>query len=595
MLTLHQQNRTGIIFLALFVALAGLLGRLFDLQCLRFERYRERAQQQQKSVQRVAPVRGRILDCNGNVFAMSVLQPALCADPKMVKDAGAVAHTLEALTGIPADQLRALLSDPARRFVWITKDMDEARTAVARVMIKRGELPGVFIRELERRQYPKGALLGNVIGFWNGEGGAAEGLEFAARDLLEGRAGYRVAKRDNKRRQFFEEEWKSRQLEAQDGDDIYLTIDQYVQHIAEEELYSAVTQYSPHKAVALIMQPRTGQMLAMAMWPAFDPDSRTNFVPGELQNYAASQIFEPGSTMKAIVGAAALNEGVVELDSRFYCENGRWQVTASHALRDDHPLGEASFREIIQHSSNIGMAKVAQGLGRQVLYTYLRQFGLGRETGMPLVSAESAGILRPPAQWSQLSMFTIPIGHEVGVTCLQLLAAVATIANKGMRLKPSLVKRVVSAGGQLPPEATRFNYFDPVIVVSNVISREAADRITEAMLCVTDKEGTGHLADIPGYSVAGKTGTAQKFIAGAYRREYVASFVGFVPASNPELCALVVVDAPKGGYYGGEVAAPVFRRMCERTLAYLKVPQDRVEPAAVAAPVKSAAPQRAAL
>jgi cell division protein FtsI (penicillin-binding protein 3) len=575
MLVLGQQFRSQVVFAGICLASLLLLARLFDLQCLRFETYRTRALQQQKRVHVVPARRGRILDRHGNIFAISTTKPAVWSDPGLVTDARAEALVLAKQLGLKVQDVYRKLADPSDRFVWITKDVSDAQTMQLRAAMKRKELPGVYIKEETERLYPKGALLGNVIGFCNAEGDGAEGLEYQADDLLAGHDGYMITRRDNRRRYFIDPNWLGKPLEPQDGQDIYLTIDEYIQTVAERELLKAVEEYKPSNAFAIVMEPSTGQILALALWPRFNPNVRTNYVPGMLQNQATAFIFEPGSTMKSISGAIALSEGVVNLGSRVYCEQGAWRATAGHTLRDDHELGEVSFKEVIQYSSNIGMAKVAGQLDPYIFWKHLIRFGFGQRTGITLVPSESAGILRPPSQWSKLSMVSLPIGHEIGVTGLQLLTAVATIANKGTRVQPTLLKRIETSAGELSPEGKRFNYFERVVLDRNVITKEAAEMITEAMQSVTTREGTGALADIPGYSVAGKTGTAQKFVNGAYsHRQFTASFVGFVPATRPAICAAVVFDTPSRKYYGGLVAAPVFKRICEETLAYLKVAKD---------------------
>jgi len=586
MVSLREQFRAQVVFFVLFGAMALLLVRLFDLQCLRFEVYERRARKQQQDFRAVPARRGKILDRNGGIFAITSTRPAVWADPGLVENVNATAAMVARTLDMPIGRLKKKLHNPrnpSNRFVWIKKEITDAQAIALRLLIKKRQVPGVYLKELQQRLYPKGALFGNVIGFCNAEGHGAEGLELKADRYLSGVGGYQITRRDNRRKRFFVPEWMRRQLEPEDGHDIHLTIDEYIQHIAEQELGKAVKEFAPRRAVALVMDLRAdtaGQMLAMALWPKFDPNNRKGYRPGMLQNYAATEIFEPGSTMKVITGAIALNEGVVKLGSRVFCENGTWQVTRGHTLHDDHEMGDVSFRDVIKHSSNIGMAKTAQKLDKYTLHKYLLRFGFGKRSGMEFVSAESPGLLRPPPKWSKLSMVSIPIGHEIGVTGLQLVSAVATIANHGTRVRPTIVKRIVTSKGELAPEAREFNYFEPDIAQRNVVSPEAAALMTEAMISVTEEDGTGHRAAVPGYTVAGKTGTSQKFDKekGAYsRRKFVASFVGFAPARDPAICVLVVVDEPKKKYYGSTVAAPVFRRICKETLAYLRIPKDAVE------------------
>ena len=583
MIDARQRSRTLLVFLLIAAGLVLLAGRLFDLQCLRFETYQKRARDQHNNRQRVAARRGRILDRNGSILAMSSTRPALWADCKFVTDLDGSSTLLAEVLGRPSAEVRAQLADPRRRFVWLSKNLTEVQSLKIRMLVKKRMLHGVFLDELEQRVYPKGSLLGNVLGICNEKGEGVEGLELEADRYLSGMDGYVMAGRDNRKRNFMDPAWvdKSQACEPEDGQDIYLTIDEYIQHIAEQEVRKAAEEYQPESAMAVVMEPATGNILAMALWPPFDPNIRTNYSSGCLVNRAVSTVFEPGSTMKALTGAIVLNEGLADLDTRMFCENGLWQALPTRVLKDDHPFGELSFREVIQYSSNIGIAKFARKLDRARYYDYLRKFGIGERTDIQLVPYESAGILRPVKEWTQYSMVSLPMGHEVGVTSLQLLSAVATIANGGTRVRPAIVKRMTTAQGELSPEARAFNYFEPQVVARNIISSSVVAKITEALIGVTKDFGTGRLAEIPGYTVAGKTGTAQKYGPGGYRKAYVASFAGFVPASKPALCAVVVMDEPKQKqYYGGLVAAPVFSKICEEALAYLNVPKDAPEPAA---------------
>lgn len=583
MITLKEKFRTQIVFLVLLAGMLLALLRLFDLQCLRFEVYQKRAMRQQQSVQRVKARRGRILDRNGQILAISSSRPAVWADPGLVKNLNRTAVRVAKILREPALKIKNKLfnpKNPSNRFVWIKKEISDAQAMALRAMIKKREIPGVYLKYLHRRIYPRDALLGNVIGFCNSEGDGAEGIEFAADRILRGTDGYYVMRRDNRRKRFFVPEWVRRQLEPIDGNDVYLTIDEYIQHIAEQELEKNVKKYSPKHAAAIVMdlRPRhTGEILAMALWPKFNPADRSTYKPELLRNFATTTVFEPGSTMKIITGAAALNEGVVKLGTRVFCENGKWAPVSGHILHDDHPLGEVSFKDVIKFSSNIGIAKTAEKLEKYTFYKYLLNFGFGKKTGIKLIPSESAGLLRPPSKWSKLSMISLPMGQEIGVTALQLLSAVQTIASGGARYQPSIVKRIETSDGELTPEARAFNYFEPNLLRQNIISEKAAKLITRAMISVTEKDGTGKKAAIPGFTVAGKTGTAQKYdpkIKTYSRKKFVASFVGFVPANDPVIAVLVTFDEPKKNYYGGTVAAPVFQKICKRTLAYLKAPPD---------------------
>lgn len=581
MLASGQRRRVQIIFMLTMAAFVVLLLRLYDLQCRRYGVYTERARKQHNSRVRILAWRGKIYDRHGNVLAMSVARPAVWADPGLITDKERTARVVAEITGLSFERVYGRITNSARRFVWIAKEISDAQAMQLRVLIKRRELRGVQVEELEKRVYPKGALLGNVLGFCNAEGRGAEGIELAAERYLAGVDGYLMARRDNKRRIYVAPEWvdKLALCEPEDGHDVYLTIDAYLQHVAERELAAACEEHQPTNATVLLMDPRTGHILAYALWPPFDPNDRAGIRAGRFRNHAAIDVYEPGSVMKAFTGVIALELGVMDLNTPIYCENGAWQALPSYVLHDDHPFGTLTFRQVIQYSSNIGAAKIAQNFDPHVYHDFLRRFGFGSRTRIPLIASESAGLLRPVSQWTRHSMIALPMGHEIGVTSLQMLSAMAVIANYGRRVQPTLVKRIQTEKGVLTPEARTFNYFEPIVLDEQVVSSNACAQIIEALCSVTEDDGTGRLAAIPGYKVAGKTGTAQIAREGRYTRSYVASFAGFVPAQRAALVGVVVLNDPKSRqYYGGLIAAPVFQKICREALEYLNVPKDEEAP-----------------
>jgi len=564
--------------------MVGLLIRLFDLQCCRYEKYIKRAWAQQQSRESVHGRRGRIFDCNGNLFANSSVKPAVWADPMLIKNREKTELKLAKTLRMHVKDVKNILfnpNKPGNRFVWIKKEISDEQAIRLRILIRQKQLPGIFIRDLQQRIYPKGKMLGNVLGLCNAKGKGVEGLEHKANIFLSGTAGYRFTGRDNKRRRFFAPEWISKQLEPDDGYDLYLTIDQYIQHITENELAKVVRKYKPVRAMAMVMDLRKGkkgQIMAVALWPSFNPNETKLYKPGIIKNYTVTDVFEPGSIMKVISGAIALNENVVDLNSKVFCENGVWNEVAGKPLNDDHPLGEVTFKDVIKYSSNIGIAKVSKKVDKETFYKYLKKFGFGDKTGIDFVASESKGILRPTSKWTDRSMISLPMGQEIGVTALQMLNAVSTLANYGERVKPYIIKKIIDLDGMSHPESFKYNYFEKNVLKKNVIDSKAAKLITDAMISVTQGDGTGAKAAIDGYNVAGKTGTAQKFIHGAYsKKDYIASFVGFVPAKNPAFSVIVVVDTPHGSIYGGTVAAPVFKNICKETLAYLKIKKDNLK------------------
>lgn len=569
-----QKKRTRNVFIILALCMTGLLVRVYDLQCLRPEVNQKRAIRQHKMVKRIPARRGRILDRNGKILAITTTRPSLWCDPGCVMEPQASAVQLARILNESPAELYKKITHPSRRFVWIAKEISDTQAQKIKQLRDSGHLNGIFVKQRDHRMYPKGELCGNLLGLCNAKGEGAEGLEYMANTYLSGRDGYFVTRRDSKRREFYDPSLHT--LHPEDGYDIYLTIDEYIQHVAERELMKVVEEETPERAIAIIQRPKTGEILALVQWPSLNPNRRDLYKPGVYRNYAATDYFEPGSTMKAIAGAIALDTGAVNLHTNFFCENGHWQVTPGHILHDDHPLDTADFKNIIKHSSNIGMAKIARMVDVYQFHEYLKRFGFGTKTEVPFIPLESSGLLRPPYRWTELSMVSIPIGHEIGVTALQLVSAISTIANKGTRVRPSILEKIVTENSELIPEAKKFNYFEPEVVEEKVISEDTANTMIDVLVSVTDEDGTGHRAAIPGYNIAGKTGTAQKYDReiGAYSRDnFVASFVGFVPAEDPEICVVVIIDSPQKKHYGGQVAAPVFREICEETLSYLNVPK----------------------
>jgi cell division protein FtsI (penicillin-binding protein 3) len=384
---------------------------------------------------------------------------------------------------------------------------------------------------------------------------------------LQGTAGLRISQKDGRRREIYSR--RTVDIEPQQGADVYLTIDQQIQHFAEKALDNLNTKYHPKAAWAIVQNVRTGEILAMASFPTFNLN-RFSTAPAEwMRNRAINYTYEPGSTMKAMVIASALDCGAVRDTDIFDCENGQWYY-AGKVLHDSHPEGRLTVADIIKKSSNIGAAKIALQMGNEKVYQALRAFGFGVRAGLDL-PGEDAGILWKTDRWSKLSVTRIAMGHEVLVTSLQILSAVGAIANDGIRMRPLIIRKVVDSKGDtllapLPEELSR------------PIRPETAAQMRRLLARVTQPGGTGTQAALHGYLVAGKTGTAQKVNleeGGYYGNKYIASFVGFLPVENPAISIIVVADEPQqGGYYGGTVCAPYFREIADQTVRYLRIPPE---------------------
>ncbi len=553
--------RMAMVVLAVTAAWAGLAARLALLHLGPNEGLRSRIAKIRTVEETILVGRGRVLDCHGNLLALDLSVRNVVADPKTILEHGhlqfAGVHLARLLQLDPA-MVFARLNRPGRRFEYVKKYVPDETVQ----QIQRLQLKGVFFEEASARYYPKGAMFCHVVGFSNLEGIGSAGVEQRLDAYLRGRPGLRISERDGHRRELYSR--RSLDIAPQQGADVFLTLDQNVQYIVEKALDAAVQEHQAKGAWAIVQRVKTGEILAMACRPAYDPNQYRQTPLDMMLNRAIGHVFEPGSTFKVGVIAAALNEGVVRPEDVFDCENGSW-VYAGRILRDYHPYGRLSVADIIKKSSNIGAAKIAMKLGEKRLESYLRAFGFGRPTGVDL-PGEEAGILHDRSKWSALSISRIPMGQGVGVTSLQMLNLLCCIANNGYLMKPAIVQRMVDAQGRTIME------FAPE-VAAKPISEDTARLMTRLLARVTEEGGTGTRARVAGFRVGGKTGTAQKAVAGGYSDDCnVASFMGFLPAEDPEIALIVVVDEPQPLHTGGLVAAPVFQEIAAQAVRYLDVP-----------------------
>jgi cell division protein FtsI (penicillin-binding protein 3) len=431
--------------------------------------------------------------------------------------------------------------------------------------LDRLSLDGIGVVMEGRRFYPKGPLLAHVLGFSGMDGEGLEGVEHRYEPYLHGEKRMMVLQRDALGHTVFPKGMTERSPTP--GHSLRLTIDEVIQYIVERELEDAVGRARAKSGTMIVLDPKTGAVLAMAVSPRFDPNAVSALSPDRWRNRALTDAYEPGSTMKAMMAAAAIEERVVRPNTMVFGEHGRMTV-ANTVIHDHERLGWISFAQVIQKSSNIGAAKTGMALGEHRLYRYLQAFGFGQRTEIDL-PGEGVGLVRDPKDWGRRSVASISIGQEIGVTPLQMVSAVAAIANDGVLMKPYVVSEIRDADNhilrQVPPQTRR-----------RVISPETARSVTKILEGVVT-DGTGTNAAIPGFRVAGKTGTAQKIDprTGTYSASrFVASFTGYAPADNPQLAMIVVIDEPQGDTRGGAVAAPVFSRVGEQVLSYLGVPSN---------------------
>jgi cell division protein FtsI (penicillin-binding protein 3) len=548
--------------LQLFAFLAAwaviVIGRLVQIQLVRHGEYVTKAARQQERTLALQPVRGSIVDRNGRILAESIAAESIYADPQAIVDRAQTAKAMASVAALQMDarELSTKLNSTSG-FVWIARQLPlEAAAAV-----KALKLPGVYFLEEHRRSYPRATLAANVVGYAGVDGEGLAGIEHSFDAQVRGRAGRVTLLRDARRGMYLVGgEGPNRPI---DGNNVVLTIDSVVQFIAERALGRAVDRYQAAGGVAIVMDPRDGRILAMASNPTFDPNRFRDFGPELRRNRAVQDAYEPGSTFKIVTASAGLEEGVVTPSQVLDCGDGFIQIGSTQIHEHGgNRYGRITFEQVMMHSSNVGAIRVGLALGQDRFYRYIRRFGFGERTGVTL-PGEALGRVRPTAQWSQLSNASLSIGQEINVTPLQVIDAIAAVANGGLRVQPRIVEKVVD---------TKNNtiYTPPQTAPVRVISEKTAAVLNEILKAVVTS-GTGVQAALSEHVVAGKTGTAQKAGRGGYGDKVVASFGGYVPADRPQLVILVVVDEPKLAEYGGTVAAPAFKEIAESTLRYLNV------------------------
>lgn len=542
---------------ALVFCFSVVLVRLFNLHVLQAAELTLKADRQHQKTVALEGARGTVYDRHGKVLAINMDVPSVFGVPTSMEDPARAARALSPVLHVRAGEIEKKLKQD-RSFVWLARKVDPEQGR----RLDRMPLEGIGVVMEGRRFYPKGPLLSHVLGFAGIDGQGLEGLELRYESELHGEKRIVVLQRDALGRTVFPK--GLREHAPTPGHSLMLTIDEVIQYVAERELDDAVSRTHAKAGTIIVMDPRTGAVLAMAMSPRFDPNAVSALAPERWRNRALTDAYEPGSTMKAIVAAAALEEKVMTPDSMIYGENGQMRI--AHTVIHDHERnGWMTFAQVIQKSSNIGAAKTGMALGEDRFYRYLKAFGFGQRTEIDL-PGEVAGLLKGPREWGSRSGASIAMGQEIGVTPLQMVTAVAAIANGGVLLRPYVMADVRDAKGQTITHTTSQ-------VRRRVISPDTARTLT-GILEGAVSQGTGTHAAIHRYRVAGKTGTAQKIDprTGTYSSsQFVGSFVGFVPAPNPRLAMIVVIDEPQGEAWGGTVAAPVFRRVGEQVLPYLGI------------------------
>lgn len=541
--------------------------RLVYLQVFSYGKFEQRAQHQQQRTEEVSAPRGIIFDRNGQELAMSINVDSVFAVPsEMPKPAS----TISLIARITRQDPRELLAkcEAAKTFCWLARKPDPEISARIRAL----NLRGVYFQKEAKRYYPKGDLAAQVLGYVGMDDTGLSGIEREFEDKLHGRPGQILISVDARKKWF-----GSVEKQPEPGENVVLTIDDKIQYIAERELATAMQETHAISGTVVVENPRTGEILALANEPTFNPNLSKEITPEKLKNHAVSDVYEPGSTFKLVTISAAIDEGLTRADELIDCQMGSIVVNGLR-IHDHKAFGLIPVSQVLAHSSDVGAIKIALRLGDERLYKYIRAFGFGQQTGIEL-PGETRGLAKPLSRWSKVSIGAISMGQEIGITPLQLVGMVSSMANDGVLVNPRVV-----AGEVAPQDAPQKVAFHPV-EQGRVVSTTTAAIMRQMMRGVV-VEGTGRKAALEGYSAAGKTGTSQKFDPATHKyshTKYVASFAGFAPINNPEITVVVVLDTPLAPTVvqreGGWVAAPVFHRVAQQVLEYMHTPHDLDIPA----------------
>lgn len=554
-------RRVLFVGVGLLLGAGALVARSYQLQIITGDHYDDAARRQAVGSERITAKRGVIKDRHGAELAITVDVDSIYAEPRRVKDAAEVARKLAPILGVEGPRLLEQLTSD-RAFVYLKRRVGSEEAAAVKAL----EIPGIGARPEARRFFPNRELAAHVVGFTDSEGVGRSGVEKTFDDTLRGQSYDVPALRDALGNQVLSEGFVPQAV--LEGDDVVLTIDRQIQHAAEVELERTVEFNEAAAGVAIVLEPSTGDVLALASYPSFNPNDLGGAVPGADLNRTTSAVFEPGSTLKMVTISAGLEDKKIAPSDHIDCENGRWRV-GGRTIGDTHRYGSLAISEIMKVSSNICSAKIGLMLGRERLHEWLTRFGFGAPTGVPL-PGELPGLLRPAASWREITLANVAFGQGLSVTPLQIAQAATVLANGGVRVSPRLVLGTVDKAGATKPAG------EPR--TERVVSAETARLVRDMMIEVTHKGGTAEAAAIPGFVVAGKTGTSQKIdpVTKSYSRSlYVSSFVGFVPAEKPEVLVLVMIDEPKKAYYGGTVAAPAFKAIATAALSARSIfPED---------------------
>ena len=535
---------------------AVIFGRLYFLHVVHSADYKQRAQRQQQRTLDLSPRRGVIYDRNGNELAVSVKVDSVFAVPDEIQNLDRTAKVLSTLIGVSKKDLTGKL-DSERLFVWIKRKLNADQAAA----VRSAKLPGIYFQKEDMRYYPKRELASHVLGYVDIDEKGLGGLEYRYNDSIRGDAGRVLVMTDARGRSF-----NSIEQPVAPGANLITTIDQNIQYIIEKEIAAAGQQTHAKGISIIVMDPRTGEILGMGNYPTFNPNEYAKYGPQSWINRGISHTYEPGSTFKIVTVASAFEEGLAHPSELIDCQNGVITVFG-RVIHDHKRFGVLSVKEIMQKSSDVGAIKLALRVGDERFADHIERLGFGKQTSVDL-PGEERGLTKPASRWTKSSVGSIAMGQEIGVTPLQIVRMVSAVANGGILYQPYIVKRVQH------PEKGVVSETEPH--GERVISAETAQELQDMLEGVVT-DGTAKSSKLEGYTAAGKTGTAQKVDekTGRYSAtKYIASFAGFAPATNPLISMIVVIDEPVGLHHGGEIAAPVFKRVAEQVLRYMSVPPD---------------------
>lgn len=536
--------------------------RLVYLQAFQHDWLKKRAIAQQQATFNSSPLRGLIVDRKGRELARSIETESFFAVPSEIENIDETVKKLSTVIDIDKREISARWKDAQERgskFEWLIRKLDNETAEKLNSL----DLKGIHSYKEPKRHYPNNELAGDILGFVNIDDVGIAGLELAQNDRLKGEAAKVLIETDASRKGY-----DSVSVSGRSGQTIVLTIDQMVQFYAQQAITAAVQRTRAKSGTVVVMNPKTGEILALANAPTLDPNN-PRAASSEGKDNDALQVYEPGSTFKIITYSAAIEENVTRLEDEINCENGEYLISG-RKVKDSHSYGVLTLTQAMAKSSNIAAIKLGQRVGEEKLYDYIKRFGFGVKTGIEL-PYEDDGLLRPVSRWEKTTIGSIPMGHEIGVTPLQIASAFAVIANNGVRVTPYLIKEAKTEDGSIRFEAKPNE--------TRVVKEQTAKTLQKLLMSVV-KDGTGKKAKLSNYTVAGKTGTAQKIDARTKRysqSKYVASFVGFAPVSNPSVVIAVVLDEPVGAHQGGAVAAPVFSEIAEKVLPELNIAPDTNE------------------